>query len=96
MRNRHIVTYDIIQDKRRTRTFKVFEGYGDHLQFSVFRCDLSPKEKVLLVAALDEVINHQEDQVILVDLGPAGGRADERITALGRPYDHEPQRVVVV
>jgi CRISPR-associated protein Cas2 len=96
MRSRHIVTYDILQDKRRTRVFKVLEGYGDHMQFSVFRCDLSPKEKVLLMAALDSVINHKDDQVILVDLGPGEGRADERITALGVPYDHKPVRVVVV
>jgi len=96
MRNRHIVTYDVINDKRRTRVFKILEGYGDHIQYSVFRCDMSPKEKVLLIDAVDKVINHKEDQVILVDLGPAEGRADERVTALGVPYDHQPVKVVVV
>lgn len=96
MRNLHIVTYDVVEDKRRSKLFKVLRGYGDHLQFSVFRCDLSPKEKALLIDALSAVINHKQDQVIIVDLGPTDGRASERITALGRPYEPESKRVVVI
>ena len=36
--------------------------------------------------ALREVIKHDEDQVLFVTLGPAEGRGDRVITALGRPY----------
>jgi len=90
------VTYDVVNDRRRTKVFKILSGYGDHLQFSVFRCDLSAKERVLLIEALDKVIHHKEDQVILVDLGPAEGLANKRITALGLPYVPAERGVVVI
>jgi CRISPR-associated protein Cas2 len=56
------------------------------LQFSVFECDLNPSEKIELETELSEIINHDEDQVIFVALGPAEGRGDRVITALGLPY----------
>ena len=96
MRNRHIVTYDITDDKRRTRVFKTLLGFGDHLQYSVFRCDLSRKEKVLLIEAVEKVINHRKDQVMIIDLGPAEGRADRRIHTIGLPYTPAIRGVVVV
>ena len=46
MRNRYIVTYDITDDRRREAVFKALRGFGDHLQYSVFRCDLSDRERV--------------------------------------------------
>jgi CRISPR-associated protein Cas2 len=35
---------------------------------------------------LARIINHDEDQVLFVHLGPAEGRGDRVITALGLPY----------
>jgi CRISPR-associated protein Cas2 len=35
---------------------------------------------------LGAIIQHEEDQVLLVNLGPAEGRGDRVITALGKPY----------
>ncbi len=32
------------------------------------------------------IIHHTEDQVLFVYLGPAEGRGDRVITALGKPY----------
>ena len=52
----------------------------------VFECDLNPSEKVELETILRDIINHDEDQVIFVGLGPAEGRGDRVITALGLPY----------
>ena len=80
-----MVCYDIADPKRLRRVFKVCKNYGDHLQFSVFECDLNPGDKAQLESELAEVINHTEDQVIFVVLGPAEGRGDRVITALGVP-----------
>ena len=44
MRNRYLVAYDVSDDKRRTGIFKTLMGNGDHVQFSVFLCDLSDLE----------------------------------------------------
>ena len=86
MRQTYLVCYDIADAKRLRRVFKTCGNFGDHLQFSVFECDLSPAEKVELETALEAQIKHDEDQVIFVGLGPAEGRGDRVITALGLPY----------
>ncbi|PJF46320.1 MAG: CRISPR-associated endonuclease Cas2, partial [Candidatus Thermofonsia Clade 3 bacterium] len=40
MRTLYIVTYDIADDRRWRKVFKLMYGYGDRLQYSVFRCAL--------------------------------------------------------
>ena len=96
MRNCYIVMYDISDDKRLRQVFKTMRGFGDHLQYSVFECQLTPTDLVRLRAALAEIIHHTEDQVLFVDLGPAEGRGDRVITALGRPYTAVDAPCVVV
>lgn len=86
MRHTYIVTYDICDDKRLRKVFKICRDFGDHLQYSVFECDLNPAELVTLKDMLEVIINHAEDQVLFIDLGPAQGRGDRVITALGVPY----------
>ena len=86
MRTTYLVCYDITDDKRLRWAFKTCRNFGDHLQYSVFECDLNPVEKIQLEEALTQVINHLEDQVLFVALGPAEGRGDRVITALGLPY----------
>lgn len=96
MRNSYLVSYDISDQKRLRRMFKTMRGFGDHLQYSVFRCDLSPQERVLLMEAITPIINHRDDQVLIVDLGPARGRAQRCATVLGRAGPPSLRRVVVV
>ena len=96
MRQTYIVTYDISDDKRLRKVFKVMKGWGDHLQYSVFRCELSRRELVELRTALSEVIHFQEDQILFVDIGPQSGRAAIAITAMGRPYTEPENDAIVV
>ena len=86
MRTTFLVCYDIADDKRLRKVFKTCYNFGEHLQFSVFECDLNPSEKIELEKALGEIIKHDEDQVLFVALGPTEGRGDRVITALGLPY----------
>ena len=86
MRNSYLVCYDISDDKRLRRVFQIMRGWGDHLQLSVFGCQGRRAELAELKGELGEVIHHEQDQVLFVDLGPAEGRGDRVITALGRPY----------
>lgn len=86
MRTTYLVCYDIADDKRLRKVFNTCSNFGEHLQFSVFECDLSPSEKIELETILIGLINHDEDQVLFVGLGPAEGRGDRTITALGLPY----------
>ncbi|MBP7776412.1 MAG: CRISPR-associated endonuclease Cas2 [Acidobacteria bacterium] len=41
MRNTYLVRHDISDDLRRTRVLKTMKGFGDHLQYSVFECQLN-------------------------------------------------------
>ncbi len=95
MRNRYIVTYDITDDRRRAAVYKCLRGFGDHLQYSVFRCDLIERRRVELIAALYELIDHASDQVLMIDLGPVDGRASICVSSIGRAYAN-PERTVVI
>ncbi|MEX2580848.1 MAG: CRISPR-associated endonuclease Cas2 [Verrucomicrobiales bacterium] len=86
MRNTWIVTYDVCDAKRLRRVFKTCKGRGAHLQYSVFECDLDPQEKAEFEAKLHAEINDDEDQVLFIDLGPAEGRGNRVIHAIGLPY----------
>ena len=66
MRTTYLVCYDIADPKRLRRVFNTCYNFGDHLQFSVFECDLNPSEKIELEKALGDIINHDEDQVLFV------------------------------
>ena len=86
MRNSYIVSYDISDPKRLRHVFKTLRNWGDHLQYSVFECQLNRTDLVRLRAQLTEIIHHDDDQVLFVDLGPSEGRGDRVITAMGKPY----------
>jgi CRISPR-associated protein Cas2 len=86
VRKIYLVTYDIADDKRLRKVFKTMRNWGDHLQYSVFECQLNPTELLRLKAELSQLINNAQDQVLFVDLGPAAGRAQKVIEALGQPY----------
>ncbi|HTA89798.1 MAG TPA: CRISPR-associated endonuclease Cas2 [Polyangiaceae bacterium] len=95
MRNSYVVTYDISDPKRLRKTYKLMLGWGEHLQFSVFQCELTDRELLELRSELARVIHHTEDQVLFVDIGPVEGRATGAIEALGKPYV-DPERIALV
>lgn len=86
MRTTFLVCYDIADDKRLRRVFKLCKNYGDHLQYSVFQCDLNPTERMGLESRLRDLIDSTKDQVLFVSLGPSEGRGNRVITALGVPH----------
>lgn len=94
-RRRYLVTYDVADDKRRDRVFRVLGDNGEHLQFSVFMCELNERELVAMKAAVNEVLHEREDQVLLVDLGLAEQDVEARVESMGRAFVVA-ERVVVV
>ena len=86
MRTSYLICYDICDEKRLRKVFQTMRGFGDHLQFSVFECDLNATELTGLQRELLDAISRSEDQVLFVSLGPAEGRGDRVIAALGKPY----------
>jgi CRISPR-associated protein Cas2 len=72
------------------------KGFGAHLQLSVFQCDLPEIDVIKMKAALAEVINHQEDHVLIVDLGPTEGRPIKSIESLGKGFTQVKRHAQVV
>lgn len=89
MRTRYIVSYDICHKKRLRLVHKTMLGYGEPLQYSVFCCDLSPSGRIMLIADVSEIIDHREDQVMLIDIGPAAGRGGQSIETVGKAMKKE-------
>ena len=96
MRNRYVVAYDVSDAKRLRRTFKKMNGFGDAIQYSLFVCELSSKERIIMEEALTEIINHKEDRVLIINIGPAGGRGAEAMRTLGRQIVPVQREVLVV
>jgi CRISPR-associated protein Cas2 len=95
MHRHYVVSYDISDDRRRDQVFKTLHGYGNHAQYSVFFCELSPVDLVRLRTTLRTLINHHEDQIMIVDLGSNARPLDEGLEVLGRAY-RPPVRALVV
>jgi len=94
-RKRYLITYDVADDKRRNSVFKALHDNGDHVQFSVFLCELSRQELASLRWRLTDAIHKQEDQVLIVDMGDARHPLESGIECVGQPYE-PPSRVMVV
>jgi len=58
-----VVSYDIPDDRRRTRVCNTLKNYGAHVQYSVFECQLKPKDFKRLKEALKRLIKSEEDNV---------------------------------
>lgn len=90
-----IVTYDISDPKRWRAVFSLMNGYGEWLQLSVFQCRLVRRRHAELAAALDQIIHHEEDHVLMLDLGPAEGVVP-RVVSLGKPFKALERAAIIV
>lgn len=84
MRRRYLVAYDVSDAGRLRRTYRVMNGFGDPVQYSVFVCDLSAVERQLMREQLSAVLNLKDDRVLIVDLGVADSRIAASFDVIGR------------
>jgi CRISPR-associated protein Cas2 len=84
MRRVYIVSYDISEPKRWRQVYRTMRRFGEHLHLSVFSCDLTPAQHIQMVAALEQGIDQETDQILLIDLGPlrAGRSKTSRLWAV--------------
>lgn len=92
-RNWVVVSYDIPDDKRRTKVMKTLEGYGRRAQYSVFECELRPAELTQLKARLRDLIDNAQDDVRFYGLCD---NCLAKVTLLGKAELHRRQEYVVV
>lgn len=62
---KYVVTYDIINDKRRKKLADLLGAYGDRVNYSVFEIELSEakREKLLYEIELKKLINKKYDSL---------------------------------
>jgi CRISPR-associated protein Cas2 len=58
-----IVTYDISNDKRRTKIHKALTAYGQWMQYSVFECSVTPTQYTKLRNRLHKLIKPEQDSI---------------------------------
>lgn len=80
-KNWYLICYDIRDPKRWRKAYKLLQGYGESLQYSIFRCWLSQREREKLRWELEKVLE-AEDNLLLAGLCH---RCVERIQACNRP-----------
>ena len=64
----YVVSYDIPDDRRRTRVHSALTGFGTWVQYSVFECFLDRKQRMLLEARLMKEIHQREDTIRIYGL----------------------------
>lgn len=90
MRARYLVCYDITDERRLTRVFRLLKARGLHFQYSVFLCSLTWPELNELTRQVADLIDPAADDVRVYPV-PSG----DVITALGRG-DRTPDGSLVV
>lgn len=91
----YIVTYDISDQKRWRRIFKLMKGYGEWVQLSVFQCRMSRMRHAELIALLDGIIHHKDDHIVLMDIGVAD-KIDPKIVSLGKDFEAIVREPVII
>jgi len=83
-RTRYLLAYDIRDKRRLRRVHQVAKAWGYPLQYSVFVCDLSRSELLLMKRDLRDEMSTAQDSVSLFDLGPPNGRGIRCIEFIGK------------
>jgi CRISPR-associated protein Cas2 len=63
-----LVSYDIINDNRRTKLAKRLLDYGKRVQFSVFECNLARSKYVEMKKEILDFVNEEEDSLRIYKL----------------------------
>jgi CRISPR-associated protein Cas2 len=90
-----IVTYDIADQRRWRRVFKVMHGYGEWIQLSVFQCRLSQRRRAELETRLRELVKNGEDHVLLIDVG-AADKIELAMESIGKALSKLERRAIVI
>ncbi len=80
-KNYYLVCYDIRDAKRWRKAYKLLEGYGDRLQYSIFRCALTVRDREKLRWELEKILD-KGDSLLIAGLCD---RCVQRIVACNRP-----------
>lgn len=93
MTNFYIISYDIVDTKRRNLVSKCLENYGTRVQYSVFECLIDNQRFSLLHSELDKIIKKDEDSIRFYTLC---SMCEKKISIIGQGEVTKDQDVYVV
>ena len=82
----YLCSYDVAEDKRRTKLFELLKDHGEHVQYSVFLCSLTVMEVKRLSTCATEIIHQEEDQLLVIDIGPDDVDWTTSLSCLGKTW----------
>lgn len=98
-RRLYLCTYDVLAtkegDKRRSKLFDLLLDHGEHVQYSVFLCELSRVERIRLVGEARRILNEREDQLLVLDIGPETFEWSSRLDCLGKTWTPQVRSFIV-
>lgn len=86
-RRRYVVCYDIRDPDRLKDVGRGMKQFGYMFQYSVYICDLDPREKIALRVVIGDLIDQRVDTVALIDLGKVDGDPSQRFEWIGAQTD---------
>jgi len=89
MKANYLVCYDIADERRLSRVFKLMKHRGVHLQYSVFFCRMTWQNLLELKVRLSNIIDEKEDDVRIYPLP-----SDLKVIVMGRG-DRVPEGVSI-
>ncbi|MBU7584880.1 MAG: CRISPR-associated endonuclease Cas2 [Nostoc sp. TH1S01] len=63
-----VISYDISEDKRRTKIHNILKSYGQWMQYSVFECQLTDTQYAKLRSRLNKLIKPDTDTIYFYPL----------------------------
>jgi CRISPR-associated protein Cas2 len=92
-----LACYDVRDPERLRKTAKHLEGYGERMQYSVFRCWLTRLEMERLRWELTEILQPEDDLLLIpVCAGCAAGICGTHAEANETSWPSAPARHVIV
>jgi CRISPR-associated protein Cas2 len=64
-KNWYLICYDIRDSKRWRKAYKLLQGYGERMQYSIFRCCLNQREREKLRWELETILAKEDDLLLL-------------------------------
>lgn len=91
----YLVCYDICDPRRWRVVYKTMQGYGQWLQLSIFQCRLNRQNLLMMTDRLSELVAHDEDHLLIIDLGPSD-QIELRVESIGRRFRPVEKKAVIV
>ncbi len=91
-----LISYDIIDDKKRTRVAKRLQDYGQRVQYSVFECCLNKAQFQTLLEQIKPLLDLKKDSLRVYFLCQA---CSKRILSLGTKRgwrEADEDRIIVI